>query len=172
MIPIGAKPLKGKQSGKSQETKPPQQIPDELRKVLENPDLLRKNPELLELVRGIIVQQSSTFVGPLPPPEILEGYNKVLPGGAERIVAMAEAQSQHRRQMEAQIISEELKQSRRGQIFGFVLALVGLGLSTLLAILGHTIVASIIGGSTIIGLAVVFVVGKKRQEKNPPIAER
>jgi len=169
---MAAKPLKGKQSGKSQETKPPQQIPDELRKVLENPDLLRKNPELLELVRGIIVQQSSTFVGPLPPPEILEGYNKVLPGGAERIVAMAEAQSQHRRQMEAQIISEELKQSRRGQIFGFVLALVGLGLSTLLAILGHTIVASIIGGSTIIGLAVVFVVGKKRQEKNSTTAER
>jgi len=34
--------------------------------------------------------QAYSFSGPLPPPEILEKYNQVVPGLAERIITMAE----------------------------------------------------------------------------------
>jgi uncharacterized membrane protein len=42
--------------------------------------------------------QQSTRIssGPIPAPEILKAYDIVLPGLAERIVSMAEAQSAHR----------------------------------------------------------------------------
>jgi uncharacterized membrane protein len=40
------------------------------------------------------------FRGPLPPPELLEHYEKVLPGGAERIFRMAENEQEHRHALE------------------------------------------------------------------------
>lgn len=42
--------------------------------------------------RIVAVAQESSFAGPLPHPSHFEGYNKVLPGAAERILAMAERQ--------------------------------------------------------------------------------
>lgn len=39
-----------------------------------------------------VAQRSSSFRGPLPHPSHFEGYNNVLPGAAERILAMAEKQ--------------------------------------------------------------------------------
>lgn len=39
-----------------------------------------------------VAQESSSFRGPLPHPSHFEGYNNVLPGAAERILAMAEKQ--------------------------------------------------------------------------------
>lgn len=38
--------------------------------------------------------------GPLPPPEILGGYDQVVSDGAERVFRMAEGQSEHRRRIE------------------------------------------------------------------------
>lgn len=37
------------------------------------------------------VSQSVSFQGPIPPPQLLEQYSKVIPNGAERIMAMAES---------------------------------------------------------------------------------
>lgn len=45
--------------------------------------------------RIVAVAQESSFAGPLPHPSHFEGYNKVLPGAAERILAMAEKQQDY-----------------------------------------------------------------------------
>lgn len=63
-------------------------------------------------VRGLVQQ----FRGPLPPPAVLRGYDEVVPGGAERILAMAERQAAHRQNIES-----------RGQLFGFSLAASAIG---------------------------------------------
>lgn len=47
----------------------------------------------------------------MPPYDVLRGYENVLPGGAERILAMVERQSAHRRQIEL-----------HDQMFGFIMA--------------------------------------------------
>lgn len=104
---------------------------------------------------------STSYSGPLPPPEVLNGYNESVKDGAERIVKMAENQANHRISIESYSIKEELKQSSRGQLFGFVLGFLGLGLATLLAILGHDTIAGIFGATTIVGLVTVFVVGTR-----------
>lgn len=42
-----------------------------------------------------VTLQSQQWIGPLPPPDTLEHFDRVIPGGAERILRMAE--SRHRR---------------------------------------------------------------------------
>jgi len=78
---------------------------------------------------------------------------------------MAENQSSHRIELEKHAIKEELRQSKNGQIFGFILAIIGMIIAFFLAYLGHEIVAGIFGTTTIVGLVTVFVIGKKRQDK-------
>lgn len=51
----------------------------------------------------ISMQQVSEFSGPLPHPGILEGYEKILPGSADRILTMAEEEANHRRQIDNSI---------------------------------------------------------------------
>src|SRR5882757_310595 len=57
-------------------------------------------------VQAILVafQIQRSWRGPLPPPDILKGYNDAVPDGAERILRMAEKQSQHRMDMEKKVI--------------------------------------------------------------------
>lgn len=143
-------------------------IPEELKPILSDPEISKENKQIIvKTFMGLTIQKEATsFSGPIPPPEILSGYNDVVQNGAERIINMAEKQSNHRMQLEDHAIKEELKQSRLGQIFGFTLGLVGMGLATTLAILGHEAIAGIFGTTTILGLVTVFVLGKKSQHKD------
>ena len=50
--------------------------------------------------RIIHAQHSEAFSGPIPPPDLLEKYNNIIPNGADRILAMAEQQQAHRQFME------------------------------------------------------------------------
>ena len=115
-----------------------------------------------------IVEHESFFMGPLPPPEVLEGYNKVVPDGAQTMFAMFEKEQQARlvnetkyTNMDEKELSGELTYKNRGQVFGFVLAMVCIGASLTLAILGHDTVAGVFGTTTIGALVTVFVIGRK-----------
>ncbi len=57
-----------------------------------------------------LIRQDSvhTFSGPLPPPEILKRFDKVVPCTAERIIKMAEEQSAHRRELEKRVIDSDI----------------------------------------------------------------
>jgi uncharacterized membrane protein len=66
---------------------------------------------------------SASFAGPLPPPDILRGYEEVLPGAAQRIIAMAENQQSHRTKIESAVIQENCKSQRRGLTYGFVITM-------------------------------------------------
>ena len=143
-------------------------IPEEIQTIIEDPEIpqAKRDRIIKAFIRVISIRQASSFSGPIPPPQILKGYNEVVKNGAERIVIMAEKQSNHRMQLEDHAIKEELKQSRLGQIFGFILGLVGFGLATTLAMFGHEAIAGIFGTTTILGLVTVFVLGKKAQQKD------
>ncbi len=107
-----------------------------------------------------------SFRGPLPPPVLLKEYNEAVTDGAERVFKMTEKQLLHRMQLEDHAVKEDLKQSRNGQLFGFILSLTGLCLATLLAMSGHETIAGIFGTTTVIGLVTVFVIGKRIQQKS------
>lgn len=61
--------------------------------------------ELLPPTQVIEVQElASSFSGPLPPPDLLLEYDRVLPGLADRIVAMAEMEGRERRALQRRIV--------------------------------------------------------------------
>src|SRR3990167_3524934 len=70
------------------------------------------------------------FEGPIPPPKVLAQYEELSPGLANRIVAMAEQQGNHRRNLEATHLNAQIKHLERadweaklGQIFAFIIAM-------------------------------------------------
>lgn len=104
--------------------------------------------------------------GPLPDPEDLAKYDQIIPEGADRIMKMAEHQSAHRIEIEKVVISSQQVQSQRGQNFGLVIAIVGIGASVFLAMNGHNMVAGVLGGTTVVSLAIAFITGKRAQQRD------
>jgi|SRR3989344_2846902 len=114
---------------------------------------------------GVVVHHSESFSGPLPPPEVLRRFDEVVPGAAERIIRMAEGQFAHRVDLEKRVIKSDIARSRWGQIFAFVIALVGLAVAAIVSIYGSQWAGSIIGGGTLVSLAGVFLYGSKGRSK-------
>jgi len=102
----------------------------------------------------------SMFSGPLPPPDDLIRYNEAFAGCAERIVAMAEHQSEHRRGLETRVVDHNVRHDHRGQTLGFLLALVGIVGALVLMGLGLPTEGLTVFFSTLVTLVGLFVTGK------------
>lgn len=138
------------------------QVPATVKKEIEN---IVTDPKQRKRILQVI--NSITFYsGPLPSPDFLRQYNEILPGLGERIVTMAEKQSEHRMQLEKIVIPNQVSESRRGQFFGLLIASICIISSFVLAMYGHDVVAGVVGGATVVGLVTVFVYGKKSQERD------
>lgn len=111
------------------------------------------------------VAQAYSFSGPLPPPEILEKYNRVFPGLAERIIGMAEQQSKHRQNLEKTVVDSNAFVQKAGPFLGFVVAMTAVvgGIELILKGKDGYGLAAIIGA--LASLAGVFIYGKTRQRK-------
>ena len=110
--------------------------------------------------------QQTTFSGPIPHPELLRGYNEIVPGAAERILAMAERDAAHQRVMEAAALQAARSEVRLGQWLGFCIGMAVLSTCIAALFLGSPWVASILGSTTVVGLVSVFVIGRLRRPKS------
>ncbi|HUX22343.1 MAG TPA: DUF2335 domain-containing protein [Spirochaetia bacterium] len=72
---------------------------------------------------AVVRHQSVSYSGPLPPAAEFERYNAALPGAAERILALAEKEAEHRHGAEDLLVQEEVRASKTGQKFAFVLGI-------------------------------------------------
>lgn len=79
----------------------------------------RLNPSQVVQTTAATVQ----YQGPLPSPDLLEGYDKVARGSAERILRMAEEQQIHRHNLECQALQVESRNSLAGIICACVIGL-------------------------------------------------
>lgn len=111
------------------------------------------------------VAKAYSFSGPLPPPEILEKYNQVVPGLAERILSMAEQQSTHRQQLERTVVESNAFVQKLGPFFGFVIAMTAVVGGIILIEKGRDGygLAAII--TALASLTGVFMYGKSKQRK-------
>jgi uncharacterized membrane protein len=109
---------------------------------------------------------AATFSGPLPPPTILEGYNQIIPNGAERIMAMTERNQSHRHDIENRVIEGNIRAQPRGQWFAFIISLVAIGGGIVLAAFDKEAIAitSILTGlGTPVGLFIYSQESKKKE---------
>lgn len=100
--------------------------------------------------REINTQITATgFIGPLPPPEILRGYEEALPGTAERIIRMAEKEQDARLEAQSKTIDSEISDGRKGVIFAFTLGIGALAVAALVVAtvpqIGGAIASAVIG---------------------------
>jgi uncharacterized membrane protein len=140
----------------------------EKRLVEDNPKLFEgiPKPKRQQIVKTLLVSIKKTHNGPIPDPESLEEYSRIIPNGAERIMALAEKQSSHRMVLEKKVIISQIAQSYLGQIFAFLIGIAALGSAVYCIINGREISGSIIGIGGITGLVTAFLKGREQQEKN------
>lgn len=142
-----------------------------------------KNSSVNDAVENIILQprpefqnqkgaeKSVTFtahMGPLPSPACFEGYEKTLPGSANRILTLAEEEAKyrrqafddeakHRRKCESQALNHNIYFAYIGQFCAFLLAVIGLGTATYCAIIEQPVVATTIAGAGLAALIGPFL---------------
>ena len=95
--------------------------------------------------------------GPLPHPAVLQQYDDVVPGAAERIIRMAEQQAMHRQELESSVIRTDNLKSFLGMIFGFVIALVGFGGGIYAAFSGQPFWGGAVSIGTLASVVIAFI---------------
>lgn len=135
------------------------EFPTDVNKVLQSIE-----PEKRKVIISAMyaIEKTSSFSGPLPPPEDFKAYKDVLPSAPERILSMAEKQLEHRTEMERKIVASGIYESRAGQIIGCLLALSFLGAAIYLGMHGHDWLAGAII-AIIASVATIFVLKREPQ---------
>lgn len=108
--------------------------------------------------------EAVTFVGPLPPPELMAQYERLVPGSAERLFRIlektherADVEQRHRHDVENR--EHDLNKTGQRIAVGVSIALILVG--ALLTALGHDAVGGIIFSGTIVGVAALFYVARR-----------
>lgn len=93
--------------------------------------LIKKDEAILQVKQEKIEHYS----GPIPHPNVIEGYEKNCPGATDRILKMTENELEHRRKIETEeqnninecrlkAINAEIESVKRAQFLGFILLLI------------------------------------------------
>ena len=119
------------------------------------------------------VSRRITWRAPIPQPDAMERYDRLLPGAAERILRRWEKQSDHRMYVEKTRVESDSRRSDVGLIFAFILSLLIISLGAYAVIWGNPWVGVAVIGINIAGLAGVFVYGtnSRRRERERKASE-
>ena len=111
---------------------------------------------------------ATTFSGPLPHPQHLAEYEAITPGFADRIIKMAEDESEHRRSQEQKELNADIHfnnkdftERRIGQISAVFIVLIMAVIGAYLALNGKEITGSVFGGPAIVSIVWAFLNKKK-----------
>lgn len=82
---------------------------------------------------------------------------------------MAEGEARHRRELESRIVDAQIRdikirldETRRGQLFAFVIVITAIIGATIAAYSGHEVSAGILGGVPITGVVTTFILGRSK----------
>jgi uncharacterized membrane protein len=115
--------------------------------------------------REVKLIQTEAHSGPLPHPQILHGYNQIVPGAAERILSLAENQQAHRHRLESQAMQIESRNSLLGIISAFVLSVVTVLTGGFVAYSGAQWPGVVLGSSGLASVVGVFIYGTQQRRK-------
>lgn len=132
-------------------------------------EAIHSHPPRREL---LLAQRQTMFAGPLPPDGMLAGYEKALPGSADRIVKMAEKEQDHRHsadeysQLQASKHDQyEFDYLRRSQMFALVIAIFGLAVSACIILKGYAVSGTILAALDISGIVGSFLYSAHRNRQ-------
>ncbi|HUT36699.1 MAG TPA: DUF2335 domain-containing protein [Planctomycetota bacterium] len=106
--------------------------------------------------------------GPLPPPQILQAYNAIIPGAAKEMHDLVIAKARHDMEMERNAMGAQAQdqqaaraQFKRGQYLTFLLALAVIGWGGTCVLKSHDWAGATIIVGTLAGLVLAFLRGRK-----------
>lgn len=130
-------------------------------------------PQLHQQTHLTSIQKVEAFSGPLPPPALLEHYEQVLPGSAERIVAMAEGESTHRRSCEQKALEADVAlnnrdydERRRGQVLAFIIVFLSGVAGAYFILHGKELAGTVFGGPAIAAIIGAFLHKPNKEKKS------
>lgn len=108
------------------------------------------------------VEVSQSWSAPLPPPEVLADYERLLPGAALRILAMAETSVTGQIEADKKVVAAEIEASERGLTFAMRLTVLMTAASVVfysLAVAGvGSRAAAVTAGSVFLSLPVIMLI--------------
>jgi uncharacterized membrane protein len=112
-----------------------------------------------------VAVQAHSFRGPMPLPEQLAQYDKIVPGAARLIVDEFQTNSRHAREIEHLSVRGSIRKDRRAQFIAAMLVLIGFGLVYALADGNHDGVAVAVAVTLLVSVLTAFLSGKVMRTK-------
>lgn len=109
-----------------------------------------------------VTVSSTTTDSPILPIEQIERLQQISPDRVEWVFDQTTIESNYRRSESKRVNTLIFTEKIVGLIFALIVALAGLGAAVYCAILGREIVASVLGGTTLVGMVTAFIVGKRK----------
>jgi uncharacterized membrane protein len=83
--------------------------------------------------------QVAQWRGPMPPPEVMQQYERVVPGSANRILAMAESSTTERTKLDNKLADGELDAAKTSQGLALFLVLIAIAAAVLFFFRGNNV---------------------------------
>ena len=149
-------------------TDAPQDLPPEEGERLKRIEAVIKGLPAEERAEYRRMVSQTMFSGPLPPPALYAHYEDVLPGAAERILALTEREQAHRHRFETDALHAEVRYSNLGMWLGAGVLTFVLIAACFCAYIGRGEVAIAIAGLGVAGVVSAFIRGKEshRSDQN------
>lgn len=128
-------------------------LPSDILEKLSSSEILQNLPDEVR----ISLAEAASFQGPLPPPTMLEAYDKALPGSAERIFTITEKEQDHRIDWENKILEVTDKDKKRGQLYAIASVLAALMAAVYLADKAPIVAGIIAAGTPLSVIASKFI---------------
>ncbi len=90
------------------------------------PEKEKKQSDHTDELQAVATQRftaTASYYGPIPPASEMAKYEDIQPGMADRIMAMAEKQSEHRQNIEKIVITNDARKSLLGVVFAFIICM-------------------------------------------------
>lgn len=137
------------------------EVPEELRAEIERElgPLIAQGQREQVILRMSRIVMSEQFSGPIAHPRHLREYEDILPGSAERIVAMAESAIDHNRKMEERVVGASIWSNKAGTILGSLALLILISAAVYAGMNGNNILAGLLLGTGVLGGAATLIRG-------------
>lgn len=129
--------------------------------------------QVLFALKAEIRAEIAQYASPIPPPEVMEHYEAILPGSTDRILKMAEAQSAHRIGIENTVLGADSRRADKGLYAGTAIGLAGMIAVLVGFVTGHSVAPLVLAFGTLATLTGVFVYGTqdRRREREARVQQ-
>ncbi len=109
--------------------------------------------------------QREVTSSPIPPPEMLQGYEDIDPGLGKQIIEWVIGQTNHRRKIEDKLVTADIDHEKMGMKMGFIIAVLGMAGTVYLIVNDYSVAGSILGGAVLTGLVTNFLTSRSDRAK-------